>query len=369
MSAYDPPSETIGVFNGSLFTSTSDSITQSYADTHYLKYPTSQSATETITSLVVSNDLTSTNDATINGLTVGKGNTSAGATNTAIGYHSLLSTTISAQNNVAIGYNSSNKITSAINNVAVGKDSLFTNVGGNSNIAIGNEALYNTTNAGNVGVGENALRNTSTGTHNVAVGYQAGYAGGVPNTVGSYNTYVGYQAQTNGNNYTNSTAIGANAVIGGSNQIILGTASETVKYNKVAPLYSTIPTFTSADIGYSESITSTVTSIGTTITTLMTSSSLPIGKYLYFLNQVFDTPSSALVIEGRFRIGTAVRQVSRDSVVASGEITLKNSGVIEVVSSTSPSNTLSFQAKTSTGTVSLNIASSDNSNFTIVRIA
>ena len=35
MSAYDPPTETIGVFNSSLFTSTLENITQSYADTHY----------------------------------------------------------------------------------------------------------------------------------------------------------------------------------------------------------------------------------------------------------------------------------------------------------------------------------------------
>lgn len=78
MSAYDPPTEDIGVFNSSLFTSTSENITQSYADTHYLKFPTSQSATETISSLVVSND------ATINGLTVGKGNSSV-STNTVVG--------------------------------------------------------------------------------------------------------------------------------------------------------------------------------------------------------------------------------------------------------------------------------------------
>lgn len=111
MSAYDPPSETIGVLNGSLFTSTSDNITQSYANTHYLKYPTAQTATETITSLVVSNDLTSTKDATINGLTVGKGNSSI-ATNTVIGSNSLSAITTGNQN-TALGY-------SALSSVSTG---------------------------------------------------------------------------------------------------------------------------------------------------------------------------------------------------------------------------------------------------------
>ena len=49
------------------------------------------------------------------------------------------------------------------------------------------------------------------------------------NSTGSYNTYLGYQTQASGGPWSNSTAIGAGATITASNQIVLGTASETVK--------------------------------------------------------------------------------------------------------------------------------------------
>lgn len=169
MSAYDPPTEDIGVFNSSLFTSTSENITQSYADTHYLKFPTSQSATETISSLVVSND------ATINGLTVGKGNSSV-STNTVVGSNSLSAIT-SGNQNTALGY-------------------------------------Y-------------ALSSVSTGSYNVGLGYQAGYVG-TAITTGSNNTFVGFNTQSSSASNNQSTALGSGATITGSNQIVLGTSSENI---------------------------------------------------------------------------------------------------------------------------------------------
>jgi hypothetical protein len=81
--------------------------------------------------------------------------------------------------------------------------------------------------ATNTAVGASAIGSNTTGANNTALGYQAGYAG-TANTLGSNNTYIGYQAQANANNYSNSTAIGAGAVITGNNQVVLGTTTETV---------------------------------------------------------------------------------------------------------------------------------------------
>jgi hypothetical protein len=247
MSAYDPPSEIIGQFNSSLFTSTSDNITQSYADSHYLKFPTSQSATETITSLVVNND------ATINTISVGKGSTDT-STNVVLGYQSLTSIAnnggdaFNALQNIAIGYQSLPALTFGYQNIAIGSGALSnlsilykniaigtsagSNVVGGENIAIGDGALFGsaaTPSNGNynTAIGNGALSSNTTGSNNVALGWQAGQAG-TANTTGSNNTYVGYQAKANANNYSNSTAIGSGATITSSNSIMLGTSTEKV---------------------------------------------------------------------------------------------------------------------------------------------
>jgi hypothetical protein len=53
MSAYTPPTENLPVFNSSVFLKSADVyISQSYADTHYLKFPTGQ-GTESIPDLIV----------------------------------------------------------------------------------------------------------------------------------------------------------------------------------------------------------------------------------------------------------------------------------------------------------------------------
>ncbi len=70
---------------------------------------------------------------------------------------------------------------------------------------------------------ETLLLNT-TGANNTAIGYQAGDA----NTTGSNNTYLGAYADATGVAFSSSTAIGANARITASNQIVLGTSTETI---------------------------------------------------------------------------------------------------------------------------------------------
>ena len=160
-----------------------------------------------------SGTVVSTTDATLNGLTVGKGG-GAVSTNTALGYQALTANT-SGDRNVAVGYQSAVANTTGINtsvgyqslatnttgteNTAVGFLSLNKNTTGNYNSGLSDQALYNnTTGSYNVAVGMQALQANTTSSYNTAVGYQAGYS---TSTTGGHNTFVGYQA-----GYTNTTA-------------------------------------------------------------------------------------------------------------------------------------------------------------------
>jgi hypothetical protein len=225
-------------------------------------------------------------DASINGLTLGKGGGDI-SYNTAFGYQALYSNTTGLLN-TAIGYQALTSNTTGAYNTAIGFQGLFLNTTGGYNTSLGNQTLfYNTTGGQNTAVGRAALLQ-NTGSNNTAIGYQAGYAG-TANTTGSYNTYIGMNAQANANNYSNSTALGSGATITASNQVVLGTTSETVKYNKLAPLYTSVPTYTSSDVGYiySSSVGQTVYSSGTA--DFITISNLAVGVYIVKIDMlVFD---------------------------------------------------------------------------------
>jgi hypothetical protein len=170
-------------------------------------------------SLDVSGTLNTNADASINGVSVGRGGGNA-ATNTALGYQALKSNT--GINNVALGYQALTGNTTG-NNTAVGSQALKTNSGIN-NTAIGYQALTNTSGENNIAVGSYALNNNTTGSNNVAIGYNAGGN----NTQGSKNTYLGSDTSMNGI-YNNSTAVGYNAIITASNQVQLGNTSCTAQ--------------------------------------------------------------------------------------------------------------------------------------------
>ena len=124
--------------------------------------------------------------------------------NTALGYNALLTTTLS-NNNTAIGYealknNNGTGTTYSFNNTAVGYQSLFLNTTGDNNTAIGVLSGVN-------------YNGTTTPTQGEKSGYN--------------NTYVGFNTYPDAV-YNNSTALGAYAVITASNQIMLGTAAQSV---------------------------------------------------------------------------------------------------------------------------------------------
>jgi hypothetical protein len=168
--------------------------------------------------------VSTTNGATIQGLTVGRG-AGAIATNTAVGSGALQANTTGSIS-VALGYQAGYAKTTAGANVAIGHQSQYAGTTGDDNVSVGTYALYNNTGANNVAigsvalgnaantgsgivaVGRDALRNNTSASNNTAVGYQAGYS----NTTGASNVFLGYQA-----GYTQTTGgagVGANTYLG-----------------------------------------------------------------------------------------------------------------------------------------------------------
>jgi poly(3-hydroxybutyrate) depolymerase len=104
------------------------------------------------------------------------------------------------------------------NNERFGLDALHSLTTGQLNTAVGYQSLTaNTAGDNNTAVGRSALQNNETGSFNTAVGVSAMEQG----TAGSYNTAIGAFAGFTGGG-TNSTAIGHNATVTLSNQVVLG---------------------------------------------------------------------------------------------------------------------------------------------------
>jgi hypothetical protein len=146
--------------------------------------------------------LTLANDASISGLTVGKGG-SAVSGNVIVNTSALASNT-TGSNLVAVGDRALNANTTGNGNSAFGYLSLYANTTGSNNTGYGGTSLIgNTTGSYNTAVGYDSLRSNTTASNNTAVGYQAGYS----NTTSPENVAVGAQAL-----YSNTTAGGNTAV-------------------------------------------------------------------------------------------------------------------------------------------------------------
>jgi len=152
-----------------------------------------------------------------------------------------------------------------INGITVGRGA------GNieTNTSTGLRALAsNTTGTYNSALGTNSLQNNSTGSSNVAIG---GYALS-SNFLGNYNTALGYSADVSvisGEELTNATAIGFNAIVTASNTIQLGNTDVT-NVKTSGTLTAGAVTYTSTDGTTGQVLTTNgvgVTSWGTPTTT------------------------------------------------------------------------------------------------------
>jgi hypothetical protein len=126
---------------------------------------------------------------------------------------------------------------------SLGKDGFVTAVGycaacnlfgGDHNTVIGTKTLYTATSTSdNVAVGEESLKYmTSSVGGNTAVGRTSGYTV----TTGTNDTFLGNRADVGSGAISNSTAIGAYAVVTASNSIVLGSGAVNVGINTTAPL-------------------------------------------------------------------------------------------------------------------------------------
>jgi len=152
-----------------------------------------------------------------------------------------------ANGNAFLGF-AGNSSTNASWDTAIGFEALGANTTGSNNTASGGGALYsNTMGNYNTASGYNALYAGTTGSYNTANGFSAG---GIPpdNTkvTGGQNTFLGAQTVPSTGSLNNATAIGANAEVGESNALVLGsingvnnaTASVNVGIGTTTPAYS-----------------------------------------------------------------------------------------------------------------------------------
>jgi hypothetical protein len=153
-----------------------------------------------------------TNTAYIDGTTGNYVNNRADGSSTFVGVLAAPNAPVGAQFNVFVGYQSGQNVSGGSNMTAVGIRSLnAATTGGGDSTAIGYYALGKTTGASNTALGSLAGYDNLSGTNNTYLGYQAGGGQGGAN-------------QT----YSSSTALGTGARITASNQIVLGTATESV---------------------------------------------------------------------------------------------------------------------------------------------
>ncbi|QIK53038.1 hypothetical protein G7051_01205 [Dysgonomonas sp. HDW5B] len=125
-------------------------------------------------------------DASINGITVGKGR-GAVASNTAVGANSLEANT-SGSNNTAIGSGALKSNQTSSLNTAVGYQVLQANTTGGANTAMGYSAGSGlTTGNGNTAMGYSAGANLTTGGYNVAIGYNVS----LPDPAGNFQINIG----------------------------------------------------------------------------------------------------------------------------------------------------------------------------------
>ena len=132
---------------------------------------------------------------------------------------------VEANNNIGLGLNSLNALSTGSNNLAVGTNALLTISTASNNTAFGQEALTLNTAANNTAFGYQALTANTLGTNNTAFGYNSlvtnstasnntafGHAALTLNAAAN-NTAFGYKSLTANTSGTNNTAVGYNSLV------------------------------------------------------------------------------------------------------------------------------------------------------------
>ena len=182
---------------------------------------------------------------------------------------------------------------------------------------IGSNAMLLNTGSNNTVVGSNNLNNNTTGKNLVCIGNSCGSN----QSVGFNNTYIGAETNCTAGSLSNSCAIGYGAMITQSNQIQLGSSSETVFCNKIsAPnnqilTYSTIPSTVSNQIGYQVSNSRTIAISFISYSYINVSlCTLPVGFYIvnYSMNLYSVTTTPGIVEKSFIEYGISSTSTSNN---------------------------------------------------------
>ena len=340
MATYPAPTENLVEFNPLVFDTNNVPLTIAEGEKYFLKYPVAQGAETFSTTTTGTANITT-------GVVTGTLNTSNSTDiATVFGYQTSIPTGTSIHN-TAYGYQAAKTL------------SATTGTGGNT--AFGAITMPAVTGAGsnNTAIGHNALSSLTSGSRNTCVG-----AVTVTTTIttGTDNTTLGFDTKV-GAGFSNSTAIGSGALAGASNQIVLGTATETIKYQKVSPLYTTtLPTYASTDIGYS--LDTTITYPALTTNSLITQT---LGAGVWICEVFLD------IIGGANLLGVLVAGTQRSVIAGVPQgvaVILAGSNVVystSMVLSVTTSSAITIVSKTTplAGTVGGNA----NDHITFTRIA
>jgi hypothetical protein len=306
------------------------------------------------------------------------------ADNICIGHNAgnIISTGI---NNLCIGTNAGQLMTSSSNNTCLGYNAGKTIAGStfNNTTCVGSNAGQAHANEKSVFVGADAGFNSFNGGFNTCTGYQAGYTltSGSGNTVygalanqvaGNTNltnsTSIGYQA--NNSNFSTSVALGYQATNTAANQIRLGTATETVSCPNLVQVNSS---YDAISVSANVSLYNTTTTGNVTIGNAMTTGGLTFGANLTSGNVVFGnaasgSPSSSFTIfprggwSGVFQVGG--NSSSANFLCATN---LEVNYPIKTSITTAPSNIrhLGYTYSKTSGWSNITNASSNINTFTI----
>ena len=170
-------------------------------------------------------------DISVNGINVGKGNSSV-SSNTSFGDGALKNNTTGFSNN-AIGLNALNLNTTGYSNIAIGDNALAKNTEGILNTSVGVYALANNNGTGIYDAGNGITWPNGSG--NTALGHRAL----TNNTIGSWNTALGNSALSSNTTAINNVAIGtmslnANTVNGDNTGLGSYTLQQSTSYGNTA---------------------------------------------------------------------------------------------------------------------------------------
>ena len=226
------------------------------------------------------NPIVSTNSL-LNMILSNKTTTPTGQNNTGLGVGSLTALT-TGRDNTGIGANSLNTITDQSYNTSIGSGSLA------QLNALGSASSYNTA------IGSNAGNLLKYGQYNCFLGQNSGFNIGVGQT--DRNTFIGSATTFDlvSSNYTQSTALGYGATISGSNQIVLGTASETV----IAPNIMKVNTIQNTSSTGNASLYSDVTTGSLTLGVGLTTGNVSIGNY--YSSNTIEIAGNTIKNQGHF---------------------------------------------------------------------